>query len=75
MSDEVSITCTCGALMVERINRQNLSTFLGCTRFPDCNETQKVPAYLEAKRAGAQALPGFDDVAERPAERRQSWTA
>lgn len=70
MTGQPAITCTCGAPMVERLNRQNLSTFMGCTKFPDCNETQKVPAYIEVKRAGALELPGFADVAVRQDEKR-----
>lgn len=55
----VTVTCRCGAPMVERTNGVNGSTFLGCTRYPDCTETQKVPAYLEVIRAGGIELPGL----------------
>lgn len=75
MSDDITITCTCGSPMTVRVNRLNASTFLGCTRFPDCTETQKVPAYVEVVRAGGVQLPGFEDVPERPDEKRPSWTA
>ncbi len=70
MSDDIAVTCTCGAPMIERLNRVNLSVFLGCTRFPDCTETQKVPAYVEVRRAGGLELPGFETVAPRPEEGR-----
>lgn len=61
MSEQVAISCSaCSAPMVERVNRQNLSTFLGCTRYPDCDETAKVPAWLEMKRAGGLELPGLE---------------
>jgi ssDNA-binding Zn-finger/Zn-ribbon topoisomerase 1 len=59
MSGDVTVTCRCGAPMVERTNSQSGSTFMGCTRFPTCTETQKVPAYLEVIRAGGLELPGL----------------
>lgn len=33
-----------------------------------------LPAAHEVRAAGADMLPGFGDVAAKPAERRQSWT-
>ena len=45
--------------MIERVNSLNLSTFLGCSDWPLCTNTQKVPAFIEVKRAGGIALPGF----------------
>lgn len=61
MPEQITITCSaCGAPMVERVNSRNLSTFLGCTRYPDCDETQKIPASLEMKRAGGMELPGLE---------------
>jgi ssDNA-binding Zn-finger/Zn-ribbon topoisomerase 1 len=61
MSEQVTISClACGSPMVERINRLNASTFMGCSRYPDCTETQKVPAWLEVKRAGGIELPGLE---------------
>ena len=59
MTDDITIICSCGAPMTERVNRINDSLFLGCTRFPACTETQKVPAFLEVIRAGGVQLPGF----------------
>ena len=62
MTDGLTVTCSsCHAPMIERTNSQNGSTFLGCTRFPECTQTQKVPAYLEVIRAGGTQLPGFED--------------
>ena len=61
MADNVTISCAaCGAPMVERENRHNGSHFMGCTRYPDCDQTAKVPAFLEVKRAGGIELPGLD---------------
>ena len=62
MSDiDVTITCPdCGAPMVERINSHNLSSFLGCSNYPDCKHTDKLPEYVAMRRAGADQLPGFD---------------
>lgn len=58
---EVTVTCACGAPMVERTNGQNGSAFLGCTRYPKCRETQAVPAAVEMRRAGGIPLPGLED--------------
>ena len=61
MSEQVTIRCSrCGCPMVERTNRQNGSTFMGCTGYPDCDETAKVPPYLEMKRVGGLELPGLE---------------
>ena len=60
-TDEVTVTCpACGGPMVQRTNRQNGSEFLGCSRYPDCTETAKVPAWVHMKRAGAIELPGLE---------------
>lgn len=59
--DPVTISCSaCGAPMTERVNSRNLSTFLGCTRYPECDHTEKIPASLEMKRAGGLELPGLE---------------
>ena len=64
---EVKLSCpACGAPQVERVNTFNNSTFLGCSDWPRCTETQKVPAFLEVKRAGGVELPGFEMVASKP---------
>lgn len=61
MSDTLSVQCpACHAPMVERENRQNGSRFMGCTSYPQCVETAKVPAWLEVKRAGGMELPGME---------------
>lgn len=61
MTEQVTISCPgCGSPMVERVNGQNGSRFLGCSRYPDCDETAKVPAFLEVKRAGGMELPGLE---------------
>lgn len=49
------------APMVERENSLNGSRFMGCTRYPECERTQKVPAYLEVIRSGGTPLPGLED--------------
>lgn len=58
---EITLTCrACGRPMVERVNSKNQSTFLGCSAYPTCLETAKLPAFLEVKRAGGVPLPGFE---------------
>ena len=46
--------------MVQRTNRVNNSEFLGCSRYPDCQHTEKLPAWVEMERAGATRLPGWE---------------
>lgn len=60
MSGEPTVTCECGARMVERENSLNRSTFMGCTRYPDCTKTQAVPAAVTMRRAGGIELPGLE---------------
>lgn len=61
MTDILCIDCpACGAAMVERENRANGSRFLGCSDYPRCRETAKLPAWLEVKRAGGIELPGLE---------------
>lgn len=61
-AEQVSVKCPlCGRPMAERVNRVNLSAFLGCTGYPDlCSHTEKLPEYIRLKRAGATQLPGFE---------------
>lgn len=61
MPGEPTVTCDCGAPMVERLNTINLSLFYGCTRYPDCTKTRAVPAAVEMRRAGGIELPGLED--------------
>jgi ssDNA-binding Zn-finger/Zn-ribbon topoisomerase 1 len=62
MYDRLTVQCpACHAPMVERENRQNGSRFLGCSNYPTCMETAKIPAFIEVKRAGGIELPGFGE--------------
>lgn len=57
----LSVQCpACGQPMIERVNRQTMTSFMGCSRYPQCLETTKVPAWLEVKRAGGLELPGME---------------
>ena len=61
------LTCpACGAPMTERENGLNGGRFLGCTRYPDCRQTQPLPACVEVLRAGGLPLPGFDEPEPAP---------
>lgn len=60
--ERLQIVCEDGHPMVERTNSQNGSEFLGCSMWPDCRRTRKVPEYLQLKRAGAAELPGMGDL-------------
>lgn len=54
-------TCpTCGAELMERTNRATQTTFLGCSRYPECTWTTPLPADVVMRRMGAETLPGFD---------------
>ena len=52
----------CHALLVERTNRANGSTFLGCSAWPACTFSTPIPADVLMRRAGAQALPGMESL-------------
>lgn len=53
--------CTeCGAKLVIRTNRNTNTDFMGCERYPVCRFTMPLAADIEMRRAGAEALPGFD---------------
>lgn len=54
---------TCGSPMVERTNRQNGSTFLGCSRYPECEATAPIPESVKLRRAGQRDM--FEDGEER----------
>ena len=65
MTTEPSVPCpTCGGALMERVNRQTMTTFMGCERFPECRWTEPVPAAVEVARAGGLPLPGFGDEGE-----------
>ena len=58
---EIDMRCpVCNQRMVERTNRENGSTFLGCVGYPDCTETRAIPEYVKLRRAGHTPLPGMD---------------
>lgn len=60
-SGSVELRCeVCGRPMVERQNRLNGSSFMGCAGYPECTNTAPVPAYVEMLRQGATLLPGMD---------------
>ena len=48
------------APLVERRRRVDNKPFMGCSRWPDCDFTRSVPAWVEMKRAGALSLPGLE---------------
>lgn len=59
-SPPVMLCPDCQSHLVERTNTKNGTTFMGCSRYPDCNHTEPVPTWLTMRRQGAAALPGFD---------------
>lgn len=61
MTERLTISCpVCARPLVERTNRLNGTTFLGCTGYPECQHTQGIPEYLKLLRQGYWPLPGFD---------------
>lgn len=57
---QLQVACTaCGKPMVMRKNKATGGEFLGCSGWPECTETQPVPAYIHMQRQGADPLPGF----------------
>lgn len=59
---ETTVLCDCGSPMVERENSLTRSTFMGCTRYPECTKTRSVPAAVEMRRAGGIELPGLEEL-------------
>jgi ssDNA-binding Zn-finger/Zn-ribbon topoisomerase 1 len=57
---EITKVCTCGRAMVPRVNSINGSEFLGCSGYPDCRHTEKIPEAVVMRRAGAMELPGLE---------------
>lgn len=49
----------CGRPLVERVNRQNNTTFLGCSNYPECRHTEPIPESVLLRLAGQPGL--FDD--------------
>lgn len=67
MTQQIKITkhCPiCSAALVERTNRQNGSTFLGCSRYPECKHTEPVPESVKLRRQGQRDM--FDDLEDAP---------
>ena len=63
MAEERAGTCpACGGTLIVRIRRRDNKEFLGCDRYPDCVWTGPLTAWLELRRAGAQILPGLEDL-------------
>jgi ssDNA-binding Zn-finger/Zn-ribbon topoisomerase 1 len=69
MSEQITKRCPdCGAELVIRVNGQNGSEFLSCTRWaqrdmdnrPLCSWTGPVPQSVYMRRAGAAELPEFN---------------
>jgi ssDNA-binding Zn-finger/Zn-ribbon topoisomerase 1 len=51
--------CPNGHRMVIRINRDDDTLFLGCSRYPECRETHEIPTHIFLELEGAKPLPGF----------------
>ena len=50
----------CGKALVVRANRNTGEQFIGCSMWPDCAHTEKLPESLRMRLAGAPVLPGFE---------------
>jgi len=50
----------CRAELVERTNRATGVSFLGCSRWPECEYTTPLPTDIVMRRLGAEPLPGFE---------------
>jgi DNA topoisomerase-1 len=50
----------CGAVMVIRQNKNDLSFFLGCNRYPDCKHTMEIPESMKLDLLGFKRLPGME---------------
>jgi ssDNA-binding Zn-finger/Zn-ribbon topoisomerase 1 len=54
---ETEIECEeCGAPMVVRTNRNNGGQFLGCSAYPDCKTTRKIPESWIMQQDGQEKL-------------------
>lgn len=60
----IHVTCTaCGSPMVittDAAIRTDGPRYLVCSTWPECRETQPLPAYILMREAGAAELPGFE---------------
>lgn len=57
---QVNKFCPNGHPFVVRQNRDDGSLFLGCSKYPECRETDEIPVSLKLRMQGARTLPGFD---------------
>ena len=46
----------CGATLRYRQNRENLTFFLGCGRWPECHYTEEIPESLKMSLMGQKGL-------------------
>lgn len=54
---ETELTCDeCGAPMIVRTNRNNGHNFLGCSNYPDCEFTRKIPESWIMRADGQETL-------------------
>lgn len=52
----------CGRDLIERTNTKNGSTFLGCSGYPDCTHSERLPESLKLRRAGQAGMFDEDGV-------------
>jgi ssDNA-binding Zn-finger/Zn-ribbon topoisomerase 1 len=62
MSDYSEPCPRCDGRLVIRTNRENGSHFLGCTGWPACDVTKKIPETARMRALGAPELPLFEEV-------------
>jgi ssDNA-binding Zn-finger/Zn-ribbon topoisomerase 1 len=48
--------------MVQRFNKKTHGAFLGCSAWPECQETREIPEYVRLIAQGATQLPGLEDL-------------
>ena len=59
MTDQPKVTkpCPeCGHPLTIRVKRATNEEFLGCSHYPECRYTEKLPEYFRLKRMGAPIL-------------------
>jgi ssDNA-binding Zn-finger/Zn-ribbon topoisomerase 1 len=59
---EVAKKCPNGHYYVMRRNRHTGEYFLGCSHYPNCEETTEVPLALTLRARGARELPGMETM-------------